>query len=233
MATTGTAFGPQGYQAAERLPAGTTRNRMGRGVDTWVQDCAPGSENGTVLDAAFFNTIIGNLRYLVKSAVDAGAGISLTDGDMTLLHQAVKYFADTAHNHSIDEITGLQTALGSLVAKLDLHAVATSGSYGDLDDKPDPASYATAAQGAKADAAMLKADAAMPKAGGDFTGPVKAVAVSETLAALAGATPDMDLSAATLFTLTVSSRMVDLRDRCGIDVLCGISYVGTRLLALR
>ena len=58
-------------------------------------------------------------------------------------------------------------------------------------------SFATTAQGAKADAAM-------PKAGGDFTGPVKAVAVSETLAALAGATPDMDLSAATLFTLTTA-----------------------------
>lgn len=60
-----------------------------------------------------------------------------------------------------------------------------------------PAAGATAAQGAKADAAM-------PKAGGDFTGPVKALAVSETLAALAGATPDMDLSAATLFTLTTA-----------------------------
>lgn len=60
-----------------------------------------------------------------------------------------------------------------------------------------PAPGATATQGAKADAAM-------PKAGGDFTGPVKAMAVSETLIALAGATPDMDLASATLFALTTA-----------------------------
>ncbi|MEP1330095.1 hypothetical protein [Pseudophaeobacter sp.] len=58
-------------------------------------------------------------------------------------------------------------------------------------------SLATAAQGAKADAAM-------PKAGGDFTGPVKAMAVSEALVALAGAAPDMDLASATLFTLATA-----------------------------
>ncbi|MDF9301603.1 hypothetical protein P5P81_03265 [Tritonibacter mobilis] len=56
---------------------------------------------------------------------------------------------------------------------------------------------ATSAQGAKADAAM-------PKAGGTFTGPVKLLEVQETVVALTGTTPDVDLEAGTLFTLTTS-----------------------------
>ena len=47
--TTGTAFGPQGYQSSTTLPDGTERNRAGFGVDTWCQDCAAGAENGTIL----------------------------------------------------------------------------------------------------------------------------------------------------------------------------------------
>ena len=57
--------------------------------------------------------------------------------------------------------------------------------------------FATAAQG-------TKADAAMPKAGGDFTGPVKTVEVRETVADLTGTTPTVDVAAGTSFKLTTS-----------------------------
>ena len=67
--TTGTAFGPQGYQSSTTLPDGTERNRAGFGVDTWCQDCAAGAENGTILDAAFFNMIIGNVKSDEKVAI--------------------------------------------------------------------------------------------------------------------------------------------------------------------
>lgn len=56
---------------------------------------------------------------------------------------------------------------------------------------------ATAAQG-------TKADNAMPKAGGTFTGPVKFLETQETVVALSGATPAVDLETGTVFTLTTS-----------------------------
>ena len=90
--TTGTAFGPQGYQSVANLPDGIERNRMGFGIDTWVRDCTAGDENGTILDAAFFNMIIGNLRNVVKQAITDGANITITDGELDLLTQAVKFY---------------------------------------------------------------------------------------------------------------------------------------------
>lgn len=87
---TGTAFGPQGQNAATSLPAGTQSNRYGTGVDTWVSGCGQGG--GTVLDPAFFNMILGNLRNLVKGAIADGATIDLSDGDMNLLLNAVKFY---------------------------------------------------------------------------------------------------------------------------------------------
>jgi hypothetical protein len=47
-------------------------------------------------------------------------------------------------------------------------------------------------------------DAAMPKAGGTFTGPVKFLEAQETVVALSGTTPDVDLETGTVFTLTTS-----------------------------
>ena len=80
-----TAFGPQSANAATALPSGSTTNRYGVNVDTWVRDCTDTvNNNGTVLNAAFFNNIIGNLRYLVNTA-----GCPLVDGDMTMVYDAV------------------------------------------------------------------------------------------------------------------------------------------------
>jgi len=88
--TTNTAFRPQGNNAVTMLPAGTSTNRYGTGVDTWVTDCVPGGASGTVLDAAFFNMLIGNLRGAIAGAIADGATITPNDGDMTLLWQAIK-----------------------------------------------------------------------------------------------------------------------------------------------
>jgi len=88
--TTNTAFGPQGNNAVTMLPAGTSTNRYGVGVDTWVKDCVPGGASGTVLDAAFFNMLIGNLRGAINGAIADGANFSANDGDMTLLWKAIK-----------------------------------------------------------------------------------------------------------------------------------------------
>ena len=98
-----TAFGPQSANAATALPTGTTTNRYGSAVDTWCQDCTDTvNNNGTVLNAAFYNMILGNLRYAV-----ATEGITMTDGDMTLLWQAIK---------SAAAASGLQTASNGILA---------------------------------------------------------------------------------------------------------------------
>jgi len=88
-----TIFGPQGANAASTLPVGTRNNRYGAGVDTWVQDCGAGNTNGTILNAAFFNNIIGNLRNVVKAAVRDGATFDACDGDMDALLKAIKFYA--------------------------------------------------------------------------------------------------------------------------------------------
>jgi len=90
---TNTIFGPQGYNAVTALPSGASVNRYGSGVDTWVKDCAAGDKSGTILDAQFFNTIIGNLRNLVQGAIANGAAITISDGDMTAVLQAVQFFS--------------------------------------------------------------------------------------------------------------------------------------------
>lgn len=72
---------------------------------------------------------------------------------------------------SIAKIAGLQTALNTKVNAASLAAVATSGAYGDLSGKPtlgsaaaqNTSAFATAAQGAAADAAL-------PSSGGTITG---------------------------------------------------------------
>ena len=108
---TNTAFGPQGFNAATSLPAGTTNNRYGTGVDTWVKPASgPGECDGTVLDAAFFNTIIGNIRYVVQQS-----GVAMTDGDMTLLFDAIQAISPTYTTNDAITITGntFDVALGN------------------------------------------------------------------------------------------------------------------------
>lgn len=77
-------FGPQNANAATTLPAGTATQRYG-GIQSWVRDCsAPGMNDGTILDAAFYNRLIGNLEYLVNTS-----DIIALPGDMTTLYRAV------------------------------------------------------------------------------------------------------------------------------------------------
>jgi hypothetical protein len=79
-------FGPQGSHAATTMPSGNTSLRYGTS-DTWVKDCsATGANDGTNIDAAFFNNIIGNLNTLiVNSAISP-----VTRGDMSLVWRAVR-----------------------------------------------------------------------------------------------------------------------------------------------
>jgi hypothetical protein len=94
MSTTDTIFGPQGSNATTTMPDGTTTNRYGSGEDTWAKDSATDAADGTILDAAFFNTIIGNLRTLVTEAIADGAtDVILTDGQMDAVLEAVKFYA--------------------------------------------------------------------------------------------------------------------------------------------
>lgn len=77
-------FGPQNSNAATLLPSGSAQQRYGAN-QTWVQDCsAPGRNDGTVLDAAFYNRIIGNLDYLVSQS-----GVTATPGDFTAVYRAI------------------------------------------------------------------------------------------------------------------------------------------------
>jgi hypothetical protein len=80
-----TRFGPQNGNAATALPAGVTTNRYGLQTQTWVKDCSgPGMNDGTILDAAFFNRLIGNLEYLIEMS-----GITAAQGDFTAVYRAI------------------------------------------------------------------------------------------------------------------------------------------------
>jgi len=77
-----TSFGPQGLNYSTTRPP-TDTNASG-GVDTWAANCsAIGATDGTYLDASFFNEIIANLRYTVRTA-----GVPLNDAD-TMLYDAI------------------------------------------------------------------------------------------------------------------------------------------------
>jgi hypothetical protein len=79
-------FGPQNGHANTTAPAASSSLRYGN-ADTWVQDCsAPGRKDGSVLDAGFFNNIIGNLYSLVKNAGITNA----VRGDFNLLTTAIR-----------------------------------------------------------------------------------------------------------------------------------------------
>jgi hypothetical protein len=83
-----TAFGPQGPNYATVRPAADPE--ASAGADTFFVNCsAAGATDGTFMTASFFNVIIANLRYLVRTA-----GIPLTTADDTMVWQAVKAIAD-------------------------------------------------------------------------------------------------------------------------------------------
>lgn len=87
-----TAFGPQSPNFVTVRPANSPD--VSAGLDTWVKNCsAPGANDGTILDATFFNVIIGNLRTAVVSA-----DVDLDANDDFMLEKAIRALA-------ADEIT--------------------------------------------------------------------------------------------------------------------------------
>jgi hypothetical protein len=155
-------FGPQNANAALVLPTGSTIQRYGT-AQTWVQDCsAPGRNDGTVLDAAFYNRIIGNLDYIVSIA-----GVAAQPGDMSALFRAIMAAVAGSAPGVLDTIAELAAALGSdanfsttianalanrvrfdanqsltllqrqqVMVNLGLNPIVFSGSYNDLSNLP-------------------------------------------------------------------------------------------------
>lgn len=100
-------FGPQNGNAATALPPGSKSQRYGA-AQTWVQDCsAPGRNDGTILDAAFYNRIIGNLEYLVSQS-----GVTATPGDMSILYRAVLAAVADGAPAVLDTLLEFANALG-------------------------------------------------------------------------------------------------------------------------
>lgn len=83
--TATTAFGPQGPNYATTRPPADPK--ASAGIDTWFKNCsAAGAKDGTFATADFFNVIVGNLRYLVRTS-----GVPLDDLDDTMVYQAVAH----------------------------------------------------------------------------------------------------------------------------------------------
>ena len=102
-----TAFGPQGSNASSIR--GTVQQRYSS--DTWVRDCTgTGKDDGTVLNAQFFNCIIGNLREAVRAA-----GVPLDDDDMTMLTKAISALA-TRQSTTFDILRLTPKSIGELPA---------------------------------------------------------------------------------------------------------------------
>ena len=102
-------WGPRGANLANTRPT-SVADPTG-GTDTWCVDCsAAGVNDGTILDATFFNTIIGNLRY-----VQVTGGIAFNADDNTMLWQAIQAAiagAYTAANGVVKTGTLFETTLG-------------------------------------------------------------------------------------------------------------------------
>lgn len=155
-------FGPQNANAALTLPNGSDKQRYGA-QQTWVKDCSgPGRNDGTVLDGAFYNRIIGNLDYLVSQA-----GVTAVPGDFTVIYRAVLGAVAVGAPAALNSIKELADALGDnpnyaatvlqslslrvrvdaaqyftapqkaqAVVNLGLSAVSVSGAYADLAGLP-------------------------------------------------------------------------------------------------
>ncbi|MBQ4824369.1 hypothetical protein J4729_07375 [Leisingera sp. HS039] len=125
-------------------------------------------------------------------------------------------YAPAVHGHAKSDISDFDEA--------DYAAAGHGHSKADISDFSD-ADYATAAQGAAADAAM-------PKAGGEFTGTVKSKGVTETVVALSGTAPVIDFSLGTRFTLsTIGSTAVTVANVvAGCGALITITAGGAHAL---
>jgi hypothetical protein len=130
-------FGPQNARAVD-APS-TPLNDKRYPAQTWVKDAtAPGMSNGTVLDAAFFNRIIGALDYICTAS-----GVSAAVGDLSVLFRAVTQISNTAVAGVL--ATYLNVAKpqafttdqkAQAAANLGLAAVARSGDFNDLAHVP-------------------------------------------------------------------------------------------------
>ena len=199
-------FGPQNANAATALPAGSSNKRY-KG-QSWVKDATgPGAADGTVLDAAFYNRIIGNLEYLVSQA-----GISAQPGDFTAIYRSVIAVVSKGANAALDTIKELgdalnndahfgATVINALASRLrfdapqsltssqkaqarsniGVSAVATTGSYSDLNNKPVLGTAASHDIGiAPGNVVALDADAKLPALDGSQLTAVAATSVPWT-----------------------------------------------------
>ena len=102
-----TFFGPQAANAATTQPSGKDVRRYG-GQQTWVKDASvPGANDGTVLDAAFFNRLIGSLEYLVQAG-----GVTGMTGDDSILYRAVLGSVQAGAPAALDTLAEIAAALG-------------------------------------------------------------------------------------------------------------------------
>jgi hypothetical protein len=163
------AFGPQNSNALLALPVDSLKRQRYGSAQTWVKDAsAPGANDGTILDAAFFNRIIANLENVLDVS-----GIEYNYGSINSLRRAFVAIVRGAAPENLSTITMLATAINNdpafstnvfnaianrirfdasqslsndqkLIAfnNLGLAAVAASGSFADLSNK----NIATAAE---------------------------------------------------------------------------------------
>jgi len=107
-----TAFGPQSPNYTTSRPARATE--VSAGVDTWAKDCSSaGANDGTILNADFFNVIIANLREVVN-----GAGLTLDNTNDELLYDAILAIINSA----------LANVVTKLSADVTLYVNAATGS---------------------------------------------------------------------------------------------------------
>lgn len=101
-------FGPQGANAATQLPGPVNKIRYGN-FNTWVKDCSSNHANdGTSLDAQFFNNIIGALNNLVDQS-----GINNTKpGDTTILSRAVTAIVLAQTTQIRNDVAAIKRYLG-------------------------------------------------------------------------------------------------------------------------
>lgn len=107
-----TAFGPQGPNySTVRPPADPAASG---GADTFFVNCsAAGAKDGTFATADFFNVLIANLRYLVRTP-----GIPLSDTDDTMIWQAVKEIADAEFLARLTADRGVKIVSGTIESTL-------------------------------------------------------------------------------------------------------------------
>lgn len=129
---TATAADEKADQAIET--ANAADGKADSAVDTADDALFKAAQALSIIEAA---AGIENLNSDIVNNASGVAGATVTDALDTLAGE-VSGKADAAHGHAIEDVTGLQEALDAKAATSSLAAVATSGSYNDLSDKPGP-----------------------------------------------------------------------------------------------